>query len=72
VFVLTDVRFSGQPLGFVFAFAKCIGFMLYIILGHRIANIAAGGSETARTSLSGIDQLGLAMLIAAVARHPSG
>ena len=47
VFVLTDVRLSGQPHGFVFAFANCIGFMLYIILGHRIANTAAGAHPVA-------------------------
>jgi inner membrane transporter RhtA len=28
VFVLTAVRLSSQPLGFVFAFANCVGFML--------------------------------------------
>jgi inner membrane transporter RhtA len=47
VAVLTDVRLSGQPLGFVFAFANCIGFMLYVMLGHRIANTSAGGADTA-------------------------
>src|SRR5262245_5039551 len=26
VFVLTDVRLAGEPLGFVFAFANCAGF----------------------------------------------
>jgi inner membrane transporter RhtA len=31
VFALTDVRLGGQPLGFVFAFANCAGFMLYVI-----------------------------------------
>lgn len=66
----TDVRHSGQPLGFVFAFANCIGFMLYIIRPPHRQHRA--GSETPRTYLSGIDQLGLAMLIAALARHPSG
>jgi inner membrane transporter RhtA len=63
VWLLTDVRFSGQPLGFVFAFANCALFMLYVILGHRIAQ--DGGS-------AGIDRLGAAMLIALVTITPLG
>jgi inner membrane transporter RhtA len=72
--VLTDVRLSGQPLGFVFAFANCIGFMLYVMLGHRIANTSADGADTAEgaSPMSGIDQLGLSMLIAAVVATPFG
>jgi inner membrane transporter RhtA len=65
VFVLTDLRLSGQPLGFVFAFANCAGFCLYVVLGHRVAN-------TGRGVATGIDRLGLAMLIAAVAATPAG
>ncbi len=73
VCVLTAVRLSSQPLGFVFAFANCTGFMLYVILGHRIANTAPDGSGSPASPMSGIDQLGLAMLVAAVvATPPSG
>jgi inner membrane transporter RhtA len=61
VFVLTDVRLGGEPLGFAFAFANCALFMLYVMLGHRIANTA---------KISGIDQLGAAMLVAAVVATP--
>ncbi|MBV9735956.1 MAG: EamA family transporter [Acidisphaera sp.] len=64
VYVLTDVRIAGAPLGFLFAFANCALFMLYVVLGHRIAS--AGGG------LSGIDRLGAAMLMAAVAALPFG
>ena len=71
VCVLTAVRLSSQPLGFVFAFANCVGFMLYVILGHRIANSAPGGGSAA-SPMSGIDQLGLSMLIAAVMATPLG
>lgn len=53
--VLTGVRLGGEPLGYLFAFANCILFMLYVVLGHRIAQ--NGGT-------TGIDRLGLAMLIA--------
>src|SRR5262245_6613200 len=63
VWLLTDVRFSGQPLGFVFAFANCAFFMLYVILGHRIAQ--DGGA-------AGIDRLGAAMLVALVTITPLG
>jgi inner membrane transporter RhtA len=61
VVVITVVRLAGQPLGFVFAFANCVLFMLYIVLGHRIAN-AEGG----------LDRLGAAMVVAAVAATPWG
>jgi inner membrane transporter RhtA len=74
VAVLTDVRLGGQPLGFVFAFANCVGFMLYVTLGHRIANTSLEGAETSNGSphMSGIDQLGLSMLVAAVVATPFG
>ena len=63
VWLLTDVRLAGQPLGFAFAFANCGLFVLYILLGHRIAE--DGGS-------AGIDQLGVAMLVALLAITPIG
>ncbi len=63
VYVLTDVRIAGEPLGYVFSFANCGLFVLYVMLGHRIAG--AGGSQ-------GIDRLGIAMLIAMVAALPIG
>jgi inner membrane transporter RhtA len=72
VAVLTSVQLTGQALGLVFAFANCAGFMVYIILGHRIANTTASGDASAGLPLSGIDQLGLSMLIAAVAATPLG
>jgi inner membrane transporter RhtA len=63
VYVLTEVRLGGQPLGFVFAFADCALFVLYVILGHRLA--ADGGA-------AGIDRLGFAMLVAMVVAFPIG
>jgi inner membrane transporter RhtA len=69
VAALTDVRLVGEPLGFVFAFANCAGFMLYVVLGHRIANPAAHGGDTVT---GGIDQLGAAMIVAAVLATPFG
>lgn len=73
VALLTDVRLGGQAWGFVFAFANCTGFMLYVVLGHRIATTPAetvGGGKP--DWLGGIDQLGLSMLIAAVVATPFG
>lgn len=68
VAVLTEVRLAGQPAGFAFAFANCAGFMLYVLLAHRVAN----AKGTAGGGFSGIDQLGAAMLIAAVVITPIG
>src|SRR5262249_22458501 len=61
--LLTNARLGGEPIGYVFAFANCILFMCYIVLGHRIASDGA---------TAGIDRLGAAMLIAAVAALPVG
>jgi inner membrane transporter RhtA len=67
VAALTDLRLAGQPLGFAFAFGNCALFVLYVVLGHRIANTDAGSG-----AMSGIDQLGAAMLVAALAVTPVG
>lgn len=63
VYALTDVRITGQSIGFAFAFADCALFVLYIVLGHRMA--ADGGGR-------GIDRLAGAMLVAMVAALPVG
>ena len=67
VVTITAIRLAGQPFGFAFAFANCVLFMLYIVLGHRMAN-ASG--RTGRPS--GIDRLAAAMAIAAVTATPWG
>jgi inner membrane transporter RhtA len=61
VYLLTGVRFEGEPLGVVFAFANAALFALYIVLAHRTARHPA---------IRGIDGLGLSMLIAVVAVTP--
>lgn len=63
VYLLTDIHFVDEPLGLAFAFANCVLFVLYVVLGHRLA--ADGGA-------SGIDRLGAAMLIAMVVVAPVG
>lgn len=63
VWMLTHVRLAGAPMGFVYAFANCALFMLYIVLGHRAAK--DGGGE-------GIDRLAAAMLVALLLVMPFG
>ena len=61
--VLTDVRLRGESLGYLFAFANCALFMLYVVLGHQIAQDGDAAS---------IDRLGVAMLIALITVSPIG
>ena len=71
VVTITSIRITGHPLGFVFAFANCTLFMLYVVLAHRIAN--TGGPGAAGTSRrANIDRLAAAMAVAAVAATPWG
>ena len=63
VYLLTDVRIEGEPVGVAFAFANAALFALYIVLAHRIAQ---------HGRMSGIDGLGEAMLVAVVAMTPIG
>lgn len=62
VFVLTDVRIAHETIGYLFAFANCGLFIVYVLLGYRIAARDGGG----------IDRLGAAMLVAMVAALPIG
>ncbi|MFZ0189062.1 MAG: EamA family transporter [Streptosporangiaceae bacterium] len=71
VVTITSIRITGQPLGFVFAFANCALFMLYIVLGHRMANADGRGTAQAGRPAS-IDRLAGAMVIAAVIATPWG
>jgi inner membrane transporter RhtA len=63
VYLLTGVRFEGEPLGVAIAFANAAGFSAYIVLAHRVSRLPG---------LSGIDGLALAMLVAAVVVTPLG
>ena len=60
VAILTDVRLEGAPLGYVYAFANCALFVVYIVLGHRISG------------RGGLDRLALSMLVAMVVAFPLG
>jgi inner membrane transporter RhtA len=75
VVTITAIRLAGHPLGFAFAFGNCVLFMVYVVLGHRIANTAGPegpGSHNGPGGYNGIDRLGAAMLIAAVVATPAG
>lgn len=61
--LLTNAQLGGEPIGLLFAFANGVLFMLYVVLGHRIAR--EGGS-------TGIDRLGASMVIAFVVISPIG
>jgi inner membrane transporter RhtA len=72
VATITSIRLTGQPIGFAFAFGNCALFMLYVILGHRIANAGGGGGTSERGSIGGIDMLGASMVVSAVLVTPFG
>jgi inner membrane transporter RhtA len=63
VYALVDVRLDGEPVGVAFAFANALLFAAYIVLAHRLARAA---------TLSRIDGLGAAMLVALVVVTPIG
>jgi len=63
VYLLTDVQLVAEPVGIAFAFANAVLFSAYIVLAHRASRYEG---------MSGIDGLGGAMLIAAVAVTPIG
>jgi inner membrane transporter RhtA len=61
VYLLTDVRLAGAPLGVAFAFANAVLFAAYIVLAHRGARDG---------TIGGIDGLAGSMLVAAVVVTP--
>jgi inner membrane transporter RhtA len=63
IFILIHVRWSADLTGLGFAFANGALFVLYVVLGHRMARAGAG---------AGIERLGAAMAIAFVAVFPVG
>ena len=63
VYLLTDVRLEGEPIGVAFALANALLFAVYIVLGHRVARGDA---------VNGVDGLASSMLIALVVVTPLG
>lgn len=64
---LMEFKLAGAPLGFACAFGNCALFVLYVVLGHRVANADARGGP-----MAAIDRLGAAMLVATIAVTPIG
>ena len=58
VALLTQVSLAGSAAGLLWAVLNCAGFVLYVVLGHRISG--AGG----------VDRLGVAVVVAAVVATP--
>src|SRR5579859_3213111 len=63
VFILINVRWSTNLVGLGFAFANGALFVLYVVLGHRMARSGAA---------AGIERLGAAMAIAFLTVFPVG
>jgi inner membrane transporter RhtA len=63
VYLLTHVRFGGQPIGIAFAFANAALFTAYIVLAHRVSRHSA---------VAGVDGLAAAMMLALVFVSPIG
>jgi inner membrane transporter RhtA len=61
VYLLTDVRLEGEPVGVALALANALLFALYIVLGHRVAQ---------GDGIGGIDGLAASMLVALVVVTP--
>ncbi len=63
VYLLTHVRFIGEPVGVAFAFANAALFAVYIVLAHRVAR---------RPTMGGVDGLAAAMMFGFIFVSPIG
>ena len=63
VYFLTRIEITNALGGYLFAFANCALFMLYVSIGHTIASSGV---------IAGADAIGSAMLIAMIAIVPIG
>jgi len=72
VMVVTEIRLAGQPLGFALAFGNCALFVIYVVLGHKIANAGPAAGAAGGSWMGGIDRLGASMLVAGAAATPIG
>ena len=61
VYLLTDLRLEGEPLGVAIAFANALLFAAYIVLAHRVARLE---------ELRSVDGLAASMLAALVVVTP--
>jgi inner membrane transporter RhtA len=72
VVAITSIRIGGAPLSFLFAFANGVLFMLYVVLGHRLANVDVGCPASRRDPFASIDRLGLSIIVATIVVTPIG
>jgi inner membrane transporter RhtA len=63
VYFVTHIEIKHALLGYIFAFANCALFMLYVSIGHAIASSGV---------ISGADAIGSAMMVALVTVVPIG
>jgi inner membrane transporter RhtA len=70
--LLTALKIVSDPLGYLFAFGNCIGFVVYVVLGHQIANLKTPSPTDKPVATAGIDQLGASMGLAALVAAPIG
>lgn len=63
VYLLTDVHLASEPIGLLFAAGNAVLFAAYIVLGHEISR---------NRTLTSIDGLALAMLVAGAVALPFG
>ncbi len=63
VYILVKIRWAVDAVGFLWAFLDALLFIVYIVVGHRVARSGAG---------SGIERLGAAMAIAFAVVFPIG
>jgi inner membrane transporter RhtA len=63
VYFLTRIEVQNALIGYLFAFANCALFMLYVSIGHKIASSGV---------IAGADVIGSAMLIAMITIVPIG
>ena len=66
VALLIQVRVAGTPVGLALAVANCVGFMLYVVIGHRLANVPSKHRTAA------LDRLSLVVAIGAIGATPLG
>jgi inner membrane transporter RhtA len=71
VALLTSVSLAGSPAGLAWSLLNCLGFVLYVVLGHRVAT-RGPARGTAPGRLAGVDRLAAAVVIAAVVALPFG
>lgn len=70
--LLTALKVGSDPLGYLFAFGNCLGFVVYVVLGHEIANLKTSAPDGTPAATAGIDRLGASMGLAALIAAPVG